>query len=106
MIREKNENKETKCAFGISPASRWAPTVTACSSAPERAAEGGMEGSCYNYYSYSDLYDHRYFDVWGGKDKSRIIGLMEDPEFGFLPILLRLQEGRPIRGLDYKIPEE
>ena len=56
--------------------------------------------------SYSDLYDHRYFDVWGGKDKSRIIGLMEDPEFGFLPILLRLQEGRPIRGLDYKIPEE
>ncbi len=60
MIREKNENKETKCAFGISPASRWAPTVTACSSAPERAAEGGMEGSCYNYYSYSDLYADTY----------------------------------------------
>jgi len=31
---------------------------------------------------------------------------MKDPEFGVLPIFLKLQEGRPIRGLDYKIPEE
>lgn len=60
LIREKNETKETKCAFGISPAARWAPTVEACSSAPERGAEGGMSGSCYNYYSYSDLYADTY----------------------------------------------
>lgn len=55
--------------------------------------------------SYSDRYDLKYFDVWGGKDKSLIIGVMEDPEFGVLPIYLKLQEGRPIRGLDYKIEE-
>lgn len=60
LIRTKNENKKVKCAFGISPAARWAPTVEACSSAKERGAEGGMSGSCYNYYSYSDLYADTY----------------------------------------------
>ena len=55
-VREKNNTKEVKCAFGISPASRWAPTVEACSSEPQRGAEGGMLGSCNNYYSYSDLF--------------------------------------------------
>lgn len=60
LIRSKNETKTRKCAFGISPAARWAPSVEACSSAPERGAEGGMSGSCYNYYSYSDLYADTY----------------------------------------------
>lgn len=60
LIRSKNETRTRKCTFGISPAARWAPTVEACSSAPERGAEGGMSGSCYNYYSYSDLYADTY----------------------------------------------
>jgi len=56
-IRQKNQYKQTKCAFGISPAARWAPTIEACTpGGVERGAEGGMSGSCYNYYSYSDLY--------------------------------------------------
>ncbi len=60
LIREKNNTKKVKCAFGISPAARWAPTKEVCSSSPERGAEGGMSGSCYNYYSYSDLYADTY----------------------------------------------
>lgn len=56
LIRSKNKEKEIPCAFGISPAARWAPSLEACSSNPERGAEGGMSGSCNNYYSYSDLY--------------------------------------------------
>ncbi len=56
LIRELNATKTTPCAFGVSPAARWAPSPEACPTAPERAAEGGMSGSCYNYYSYSDLY--------------------------------------------------
>ncbi len=60
MIRAKNATKETKCAFGISPAARWAPSIQACTSSPERGAEGGMSGSCNNYYSYSDLYADTY----------------------------------------------
>lgn len=55
-IRNSNKNKIRKCAFGISPAARYAPTIEACSSEPHRGVEGGMSGSCYNYYSYSDLY--------------------------------------------------
>lgn len=60
LIREKNQTKKVKCAFGISPAARWAPTKEVCSSSPERGAEGGMSGGCYNYYSYSDLYADTY----------------------------------------------
>lgn len=60
IIRTKNESKDVKCAFGISPAARWAPTVQACSSEPYRGAEGGMSGSCNNYYSYSDLFADTY----------------------------------------------
>ena len=56
LVRDKNAQKETPCAFGISPAARWAPSLEACSANPERGAEGGMSGSCNNYYSYSDLY--------------------------------------------------
>lgn len=59
-IRLENEEKKIKCAFGISPAARYAPTKEVCSSQPERGVEGGMEGSCYNYYSYSDLYADTY----------------------------------------------
>ncbi len=60
IIRTKNSTKEVKCAFGISPAARWAPSVEACSSEPERGAEGGMNDTCHNYYSYSDLYADTY----------------------------------------------
>lgn len=60
LIREKNQTKTTKCAFGISPAARWAPSVEVCSSEPYRGAEGGMSGSCNNYYSYSDLFADTY----------------------------------------------
>ena len=60
IIREKNSAKDVKCAFGISPAARWAPTVEVCSSEPYRGAEGGMSGSCNNYYSYSDLFADTY----------------------------------------------
>lgn len=60
LIRLKNTTKTTNCAFGISPAARWAPTVEVCSSEPQRGAAGGMSGSCYNYYSYSDLYADTY----------------------------------------------
>ncbi len=56
MIRELNTTKERPCAFGISPAGRWAPSIESCPAGSERGAEGGMSGSCYNYYSYSDLY--------------------------------------------------
>lgn len=58
LIREKNKTKEVKCAFGISPAARWAPDVEACG---VRGAVGGMVGvSCNDYYSYSDLYADTY----------------------------------------------
>ncbi len=60
LIREKNSKKEVKCAFGISPAARWAPKVEVCTSEPYRGAEGGMSGGCNNYYSYSDLYADTY----------------------------------------------
>ncbi len=56
IIREKNQNRTRKCAFGISPAARWAPKVEACPAAPHRGAEGGMDSDCNGYYSYSDLY--------------------------------------------------
>ena len=56
IIKETNKTKEVPCAFGISPAGRWAPTVEACPAGSPRPAEGGMEGSCGNYYSYSDLF--------------------------------------------------
>lgn len=55
IIREHNATVARKCAFGISPAARWAPNVEYCSI---RGAVGGMglSGDCNNYYSYSDLY--------------------------------------------------
>lgn len=55
IIRTHNETKSRKCAFGISPAARWAPNIEYCSI---RGAVGGMglSGDCNNYYSYSDLY--------------------------------------------------
>ncbi len=56
MIEELNKKRTTPCAFGISPAARWAPTIESCPAGSERGAEGGMSGSCNNYYSYSDLY--------------------------------------------------
>ncbi len=56
LIRNLNKTKSRPCAFGISPCSRWAPTIEACPAAPNRGTEGGMAGSCYDYYSYADLY--------------------------------------------------
>lgn len=56
MIHELNASKKRPCAFGISPAGRWAPSIESCPVGSERGAEGGMSGSCNNYYSYSDLY--------------------------------------------------
>lgn len=56
IIRTKNQTRVRKCAFGISPGARYAPTVEACSATPYRGVEGGMEGGCNGYYSYSDLY--------------------------------------------------
>ena len=60
IIRAKNANKDVKCSFGISPAARWAPAKEVCSSEPYRGAEGGMTGSCNDYYSYSDLFADTY----------------------------------------------
>ncbi len=59
LIREKNQTKDVKCAFGISPAARWAPSAESCGI---RGAEGGMVGTaiCNDYYSYSDLYADTY----------------------------------------------
>lgn len=54
IIREINQTKTRPCAFGISPCARWAPQEYC--TAFERGAEGGMDGSCNNYYAYSDLY--------------------------------------------------
>ena len=54
VINEANK-KKTKhfCAFGISPAARYAPDETC----PIRGTVNGMKGEgCNNYYSYSDLY--------------------------------------------------
>lgn len=56
MITQLNANKKRPCAFGISPAGRWAPSIESCPAGSERGAVGGMSGSCNNYYSYSDLY--------------------------------------------------
>lgn len=56
IIREKNQTKEIPCAFGISPCARWAPSIESCPAGSPRPAEGGMYGSCGNYYAYSDLY--------------------------------------------------
>lgn len=56
MINGLNANKTRPCAFGISPAGRWAPSIESCPAGSERGAVGGMSGSCNNYYSYSDLY--------------------------------------------------
>ncbi len=56
VIRETNKTKEIQCAFGISPAARWAPTIESCPAGSHRGAEGGMDGGCNNYYSYSDLF--------------------------------------------------
>lgn len=60
LIREKNESKEVKCAFGISPAARWAPSIESCGVGNPRGVKGGMDGSCNDYYSYSDLYADTY----------------------------------------------
>lgn len=60
LIREKNETKKIKCAFGISPAARWAPSIESCGVGNPRGAVGGMDDSCNNYYSYSDLYADTY----------------------------------------------
>ena len=60
IMREKNASKNVKCAFGISPAARWAPSVESCGVGNPRGAVGGMDGSCNNYYSYSDLYADTY----------------------------------------------
>ena len=56
IIRESNKTDNYKCAFGISPAARWAPSIESCPAGSYRAAEGGMDDSCNNYYSYSDLF--------------------------------------------------
>ncbi len=53
----------------------------------------------------TDIYGLEYFDVSDGKIKTRVAGVMNEPELGLCPITLRLQEGRPIRGLDYNIEE-
>lgn len=60
LLREKNATKDVKCAFGISPAARWAPAKEVCSGEPYRGADGGMTGSCNDYYSYSDLFADTY----------------------------------------------
>ena len=56
IIRENNKTKDVPCSFGISPAGRWAPSPESCPAGSPRPAEGGMSGSCGNYYSYSDLF--------------------------------------------------
>lgn len=56
LIRENNKTDDYKCAFGISPAARWAPSIESCPAGSPRGAEGGMIESCNNYYSYSDLF--------------------------------------------------
>lgn len=55
IIRAHNQTKEIKCAFGISPSARWAPKPENCPVGSTRPAEGGMNGNCNDYYSYSDL---------------------------------------------------
>lgn len=52
IIREKNQTKEVKCAFGISPCAGYAPDE----SCGDRGVEGGMSGSCGMYSAYADLY--------------------------------------------------
>ena len=56
IIRKRNETSKTKCAFGISPCSSWAPAIENCPVGSPRGAEGGEPEPCNNYYSYSDLY--------------------------------------------------
>ena len=60
IVREINVTDDYKCAFGISPAARWAPSIESCPSSPHRGAEGGMPENCNNYYSYSDLFADTY----------------------------------------------
>ncbi len=60
IIRESNVTDNYKCAFGISPAARWAPSIESCPAGSYRGAEGGMIASCNNYYSYSDLFADTY----------------------------------------------
>ena len=56
VIDEVNKDKDIQCAFGISPAARWAPSIEACPAGSPRGVEGGMDAGCNNYYSYSDLF--------------------------------------------------
>ena len=56
IIRENNKTDVYKCAFGVSPAARWAPSPETCPTGSHRGAEGGMTDGCNNYYSYSDLF--------------------------------------------------
>lgn len=69
IIRESNITDDYKCAFGISPAARWAPSTEVCPTDSHRGAEGGMIENCNNYYSYSDLFaDTRKWAVEGWLD--------------------------------------
>lgn len=56
IVRESNKTDDYKCAFGISPSARWAPSPESCPAGSSRPAEGGMDAGCNDYYSYSDLY--------------------------------------------------
>ena len=56
LIRNLNQTRDKPCAFGISPSGRWAPSIESCPAGSHRGAEGGMSGTCNNYYSYSDLF--------------------------------------------------
>lgn len=60
IIRSINATKERPCAFGISPAAKYAPAPEFCPVDSSRAKVGGMNGSCNDYYSYSDLYADTY----------------------------------------------
>lgn len=60
IIREHNKTSRIKCAFGISPSARWAPSIESCPIGSSRGTEEGMNSGCNNYYSYSDLYADTY----------------------------------------------
>lgn len=55
IVSEYNETSSRYCAFGISPASVWAPGPQMCSD-DNRVTEGGMAVICGSYSSYLDLY--------------------------------------------------
>lgn len=55
IVSEYNKTSERYCAFGISPASVWAPGPQMCSD-DNRVTEGGMAVICGSYSSYLDLY--------------------------------------------------